>query len=434
MPGRFEFWLASRFASRSAGLGVYPFLMIAFATTFIIVIISVAEGFDGELVSKMIGVSSHVEVASSDGFGFSEYDRFISDVRSKFGGRVAGIAPRFVTDAIISHGEFSSGIRLVGVDATRETAVSPFFPKDPFFLARSPLPAGRRNVRSAEGMELGDFSGSGAAAGTRETGVLREASGNGFFLAGTVLSRKLSMKPGSIAKVTTLSKDVRFFLSGTFEIGVYDYDFSFAFCDLAALQKALSYEGVATSVMIRLRDETDAEDFADDLKSAFPKAKFSIRTWREANKSLFATIAIERTVLYIIIFLTVVLANIGIAFISALNVFRRAKSVAIMRALGTPQETVAGAFFYEGVIIGSLGLAAGVAAGVALAAFIGYLAIGVPAEVAIYYSVSTVPVKISPFPVFAVAVIEAVVLLLTCLISAKSLNEVEVLETLRNNQ
>jgi len=432
MPAKFEYWLAARFAKKSAGMGVYPFLMIAFATTFIIVIISVAEGFDGELISKMIGVSSHIEISSSEGFGFSDYEKFIADARAKFGARIAGIAPRFIADAIISNNDLASGIRLVGVDSTREASVSPFFPKDVFFLAKSPAAPGAKKDRGPEKFELGDFDVA-RAAGTREVMAAREASGNGFFLAGTVLASKLSILPGSIVKITTLSKDVRFFLSGTFEVGVYDYDFSFAFCDLASLQKALDYEGVATSVMVRLNDESDADDFAADLKAAFPNAKFSVKTWQEANKSLFATISIERTVLYIIIFLTAVLANIGIAFISALNIFRRAKSIAIMRALGTPAETISCAFFYEGAMIGMAGLAAGAIAGISLALFLGYLEVGVPAEVAVYYSVKTVPVRLNFVSITLVAAIEAAVLLLTCLASVKSLNDEEVLDTLRNN-
>ncbi len=391
MRKNLELSLSLLFFKRSGSIGKYPVLMIAFATCFIIVIISLAEGFDGELVAKLIGVSSHIELTTDDGYGFSDYEKFIARMKKEKGSQIKGISPHFMTDAILSKDGSSTGVRIIGVDPESERSVSPFFPA-----------------------------------------MIKHETPN-FLAVGSALFKKMNLKTGDEIKVTTLSRENVFEAAATFEIGIYDYDMSFVYCDIKTLQKVLGFENIATSVLIRLENSSLADPFAEDLNREFAGKNIVARTWKDANKSLFATIRIERAVLYFIIFLTIVLANIGIAFILALNVFRRARSMAIMEALGTPSEKIARVFLYEGLFFGISGLLIGLACGVAACSLLGWLSPAVPKEITMYYSVTRLPIKLNHMNVFIISAIEIAVLFASALLSARSISRGELLNTLRNN-
>ncbi|EKD68691.1 MAG: hypothetical protein ACD_47C00482G0001, partial [uncultured bacterium] len=94
----FELYLAWAFFKKSLSYGKYPLIMIAAAAAMVILIISVAEGLDDELLSKLIGAGSHIEITTSDGFGFSDYESFIDKIKKENAGLVAGITPRFTAD------------------------------------------------------------------------------------------------------------------------------------------------------------------------------------------------------------------------------------------------------------------------------------------------------------------------------------------------
>ncbi|HNY11850.1 MAG TPA: FtsX-like permease family protein [Candidatus Wallbacteria bacterium] len=386
-----ELNLSLLFFKRSLGIGKYPVLMIAFATSFIIVIISLAEGFDGELVAKLIGVSSHIELTTDDGYGFSDYDKFIGRMKKEKEREIKGISAHFTTDAILSKDGASTGVRMIGVDLENERSVSPFFPA-----------------------------------------VINREKTN-FLIVGSALFKKMGLKTGDEMKVTTLSRENIFEAAATFEIGIYDYDMSFVYCDIKTLQKILGFENIATSVLIRLENSSLADPFAEELNREFAGRNIVVRTWKDANKSLFTTIKIERAVLYFIIFLTIVLANIGIAFILALNVFRRAKSMAIMEALGTPSDKIARIFLYEGFFFGISGLLAGLACGIAACVLLGWLSPAVPKEITMYYNVTRLPIKLNYLNIFIISAIEIAVLFASATLSARSISRRELLETLRNN-
>lgn len=398
MPLKFEFQLALSFFIRNFKFGKFPFFMVALAAALVIVIISVAEGLDNELINKLIGVTSHIELTTADGLGFSNYDKFIREIMTKYGDKFAGVAPRFISDTILSKDEFTAGIRLIGIDPIYERDVSLFLPK---------------KLDTAEN----------AVSKNRE---------KDFFAVGKVLFERFKMKKGEKVKITTLRHENFFEVTSTFEIGIYDYDISFAFCDIKKLQTLLGYEGVATSILIRLNDIKDTDGFADILKRDIANKEIIVKTWKDINKSLFATIKIERAVLYLIILLTVLIANISIAFIVIMNIYRRSKSVAIMSALGTPENKIARVFFIEGFIMGIAGLITGGILGIALVNFIDRSGIGVPSEISIYYSITKIPACLNYNNILTIGVIEFIVLIAACYFSTRKIFTSSIIDNLKN--
>jgi len=415
-----EFYMAGAFFKRSLSYGKYPVIMIAAAAAMVILIASVAEGLDDELVSKLIGASSHVEITTTDGFGFSDYESFIDKIKSENADIIQGITPRFTADAIISKDEYSTGIRLIGADFTSESSVSSFFPGLNSIYSKLLLLAETKPALARS--EAGKKNGSESARPDFP-----------FIITGKVLYDKFRLSPGENLKITTVNSEAFFTPLTTFEIGIYDYDFSYCFCDIKTLQKLLGYEGVATSILIKLKDINRADEFCEKLRKSIKDETIMVRTYKQINKSLFATIKIERMVLFFIIFLALALANMAVAFVISQNVYRRMKTVAIMNALGAEMNSVMRIFFYEGLIYGLIGLAAGVGAGIFGGLAIEWLNFKVPAEVTLYYSVTVIPVKLNFINIAAISAIELFVLLISSIGSARKILNADIIESLRNS-
>lgn len=423
---QFEFYMARAFFYKSLAHAKYPVIMVAAAAALVILIISVAEGLDGELVSKIIGASSHVEITTSDGFGFSGYEGFIDKIKKGDSGLIAGITPRLAADSIISKDEYSAGIRLIGTDFTSESLVSPFFPRHEDIYSKA-LAAAEIKKPQPGAAHRGKTP---ASAGSGEGGPAAELP---ILLAGKALYDKFKMSPGGRLKVTTITSEAYFSPAATFEIGIYDYDISYCFCDIKALQKLLNYDGIATSILVKLNDIGKADEFAKKIKNELNDDSIIIRTYRQINKSLFATIKIERMVLFLIIFLSLALANMAVAFVISQNVHRRSKTIAIMNALGADTFSITKIFFYEGLIYGVIGLAIGAAAGIGGCFLIDWISIGVPREVTLYYSVTSVPVKLNYINILIISSIELFVLLLSSVAAARKIFKTDIIESLRNS-
>lgn len=419
----FELYLAWAFFKKSLSYGKYPVIMIAAAAAMVILIISVAEGLDDELVTKLVGAGSHIEITTSDGFGFSDYESFVEKIKKENAGLVAGVTPRFTADAIISKDEYSAGVRLVGADFTSESSVSSFFPRreDIYEKLLAVAETGREKDSAAA-----KRSRSAAAPGEKRPDFP-------YLITGKILYDKFRMSPGERVKVTTVNSEAHFEPLATFEIGIYDYDFSYCFCEIGTLQKLLGYEGVATSILVRLKDISRSEEFAEKLQNSIRDETIVVRTYRQVNKSLFAAIKVERMVLFFIIFLALALANMAVAFVISQNVYRRSRTISIMNALGAKMESVMSVFFYEGLICGLIGLAAGVAAGVCGGVALDWFNIGVPREITLYYSVTTIPVKLNYANILIISAIELFVLLASSMAAARKILRTDIIESLRNS-
>jgi lipoprotein-releasing system permease protein len=118
-------------------------------------------------------------------------------------------------------------------------------------------------------------------------------------------------------------------------------------------------------------------------------AEFSVVDWQEANRPLFAALALERKTVSLIVALIVVVAALNITTTLVLVVVERRAEIAILGALGASASSVSAIFVCEGAIIGALGSITGAALGLA-ACFVGdrYKLVSLPADV---YSLSFVP-------------------------------------------
>jgi lipoprotein-releasing system permease protein len=161
-----------------------------------------------------------------------------------------------------------------------------------------------------------------------------------------------------------------FTVSGVFEVGLQEHDGGLA---LVALEDAAALSGggaVPGGVRLRFNDVMDAPAMAAKVAAAVG-AGTSVRDWTQDHSAYFRAIRIEKTMMSLILLLVVAVAAFNIVAALVMVVNEKRSDIAILRTLGLPRGGVVGVFFTQGIVIGVIGTALGVALGLVLAFNVG---------------------------------------------------------------
>jgi lipoprotein-releasing system permease protein len=157
----------------------------------------------------------------------------------------------------------------------------------------------------------------------------------------------------------------QFQVSGIFEVGLQDHDSVLALIDL---QDAEAFRGLSGPTGIRLKFDDVLK--APELARAAAKRLapgLTVRDWTQENEAYFRAIRIEKTMMGLILMLIVAVAAFNIVATLVMVVSDKRTDIAILRTLGLSPKGVIAVFMTQGVLIGWIGTAIGVALGCALA-------------------------------------------------------------------
>jgi lipoprotein-releasing system permease protein len=322
-------------------------LGITVGVTALIVVLSVMNGFEENVKEKILGINANIVVT---GFarGISGYEDVASEVR-RVGG-VVGATPFTYNQAMISSESGVTGAVIRGLDmkSAAEATV---------------LPA-RMKEGSIEGIAL----------------PLGEADGGRAGLPGIVigseLARNIGASTGSVVSVISplgaatpagpVPRVAAFRVAGVFEIGLYEYDSSLAFMSLANSQRFFRMGETVTGVEVRVADIYRADETADGIVEALGGA-YVARTWMEMNRNLFSALRLEKTAMFIILTLIIMVAALNIISTLIMVVMEKGRDIAILKSLGATSGGVMRIFMIEGLVIGAAGTLFGTAIGLAAA-------------------------------------------------------------------
>jgi lipoprotein-releasing system permease protein len=217
----------------------------------------------------------------------------------------------------------------------------------------------------------------------------------------------------------------RFEVTGLFESGMYEYDGSLAYIDLTDAQKMLHMKDAVTGVEIRVNDIYNAGNVAKKIGSKFG-FPFWARDWMQMNRNLFSALKLEKTVMFIILALIILVAAFNIASTLIMMVMGKTKDIAILKAMGAMDSSIRKIFIFKGMIIGAVGTTLGVCLGFTLCKLLEkYKFIQLPGDV---YYISTLPVRLEALDVIMIASAAMVICFLATLypaIQASKLNPIE---------
>ena len=353
-------------------------LGVALGVAILIVVLSVMNGLGSELRDRLLSLTAHASLNAGGAPIVDWRDR----IRQLHGApELLGAAPFLDTDAMLSRQPEMSGAIVRGIDPAMEMQVS---------TIGAAMREGKLSalVPGANRIILGRMLAYQLEVGVGDTlTVMTPGVGAG---AGAT--------KGSIVPVLR-----EFKVAGIFEVGLQEHDSSLA---LINLEDAQALRGLAGPTGIRLKfdDVLKAPGLARAAASRLHPG-LGVRDWTEDNQAYFRAIRIEKTMMALILMLIVAVAVFNIAATLVMVVSDKRTDIAILRTLGLSPRGVLTVFMTQGVLIGWLGTAIGVALGVAIALNVPFIEQALNLHIMdpdVYY-ISSVPSETRPGDVIGIA-------------------------------
>ncbi len=310
-------------------------LGIALGVASLIVIMSVMNGFEGELRSRLLSMSAHGTVSGADG-PVREWRELIDEVGAADG--VAAAAPFVQIEGMIQSGSDLVGVMVHGVHPDWEGALS----GDLINMIEGSLDA----------LEPG---GRGIILGRILAYRLNARIGDGVVL----------LVPRPVGDGTLEPVLERFVLRGVFEVGLADHDGVLALVHSSDAARILNIDDAVSAVRFRAHDVMAAPTIAEALRERLGDA-VSISDWTVENGSYFRAIRIEKMMMAILLSLIIGVAAFNIVASLVMVVTDKTTDIAVLRTLGMSPGGIVRVFFVQGAVIGWFGVAIGVVLGIVL--------------------------------------------------------------------
>jgi len=303
----------------------------------LITIISVMNGFEGELRSRLVALTAHATVEGPPAL-MQDWRAVAARARAVPG--TTGVAPFADVQAMIGRAGHLQPVLLHGLDPAMEGEVSDVERHMVEGALADLVPGARRIVLGAVvawqlGADVGD-----------EITVM-------------VPGREL-ISSGGRPRLQT------FTVSGVFEVGLKEHDGGLA---LVALEDAAQLAGgtaVPGGLRLRFDDVMGAPARAARVAAALGDG-VRVSDWTEQHAAYFRAIRIEKTMMSLILLLVVAVAAFNIVAALVMVVNEKRSDIAILRTLGLARRGVVGVFFTQGLVIGAIGTALGVVLGLLVA-------------------------------------------------------------------
>lgn len=407
---------------------------IAFGVGALIVALALSNGFRDEMREKILRGTAHVTLMRKDGAPISDWATVTARVRSVDGVRAASATT--YDGALLSGVAGSAYAVLRGIDPNsaqtlaevRRTLIEGNL--ESLLKEGAPKEAARPPAQTNEIKP--DFE---SYAQTPEETALEGA------IIGAELAARTGLAVGDVAQIISGDAQLtplglapryrRLRIAGIFRSGLYEYDATWIY---VSLQTAASLAGApaesASVISIEVADIYAANQVAARIRGQMG-ADYTTVDWQEANRPLFAALALERRMGFVVIGLIIFIATLNITATLVLVVVERRTDIAILTALGARARNIMLIFMIEGACVGMIGALAGVLLGLA-ACFIGdrYRLVSLPADV---YSLSNVPFHTRAQDVLVSALVAFLLSLLATIYPARAAARVRPAEGLRDS-
>jgi lipoprotein-releasing system permease protein len=310
----------------------------------LIVILSVMNGFEGELRDRLLSLSAHARVTANPNAPPPSHADWLEAERIVRGSEgVAAVAPYAEIQALALRTPEMLPVNLRGIDPKAEPRVTAV-------------------ARSITQGHLADLM-----------------PGSDRVIVGEVIAERLGLAPGDSLTllIPTVAADSapapklrQFKVAGVFEVGLQDHDGVLIFAHIDDVRALAPGQESGLGLRIRFGDVLAAPALSARVRAALPK-RFEVTDWTQDNANYFRATRIEKTMMSLILFLIVAVAAFNIVAMLVMVVTDKRTDIAILRTFGASPRKIMGVFITQGLVIGWLGVAIGVALGLALALNVG---------------------------------------------------------------
>ena len=169
-----------------------------------------------------------------------------------------------------------------------------------------------------------------------------------------------------------------FTVVGYFKSGMSEYDSTHVYVPLERLQdqrllRDVRGRGAVNQIQIKVKPGVDLEQMAEKIQDALDElqpAFFRVYTWEQKQGPLLGAVAIEQSILNILLFFIIAVAGFGILAIFSMIVVEKTRDIGIMKALGASTAGIRGIFLGYGLLLGAVGSGVGMAGGLLFVRYI----------------------------------------------------------------
>jgi lipoprotein-releasing system permease protein len=309
---------------------------LALGVAVLIVVLSVMNGFEEVLRTRILSLTAHATISGFDG-RIADWRGDLEKLE-RFPG-VAGAAPYIEEQGMLMHGGKSSGVLVRGILPDAERRVVDLAPH--LIGGRIDLAAGQYRVilGSALAEELG------AKVGDRVV---------------------LLVAQGDVTPAGVIPRMRAFQVTGILSIGMYEYDRRIAIVAMQDAARVLRMGDAVTGIRLRFTDMYAAPRVSRAAAVSIG-GDLEIQDWTNEHANFFRSISITKRILFFILSLMVAVAAFNIVSTMVMVVKDKRRDIAILRTFGSSPRSILAIFVVQGSLIGLLGIGAGVLLGVLIA-------------------------------------------------------------------
>jgi lipoprotein-releasing system permease protein len=318
-------------------ISLVSMLGIALGVAALIIVISVMNGFQSELRSRMLTATSHIELKGFDG-PMRDWSSIAAKLKEQK--EVVALAPYVQGEGMWVNGDIQKPSLVRGIDPGAESQVAEVH----------------------KHMKVGELANLKAG----EWGVIL-----GIDLArslGVRVGEKVSLiiSQGTVTPAGSIPRVKSFTVIGLFEIGWIEADSRIALMHINDAQRLFQLGDAVTGVRAKLDDLMAAPAFVSRLAPALPSG-YAISDWTQQNANFFKAVQLEKRVMYIILTLIVAVAAFNLVSTLVMVVTDKQSDIAILRTLGARPGSILQIFVVQGTVIGVIGTLMGLALGLLIA-------------------------------------------------------------------
>jgi lipoprotein-releasing system permease protein len=379
-------------------------LSVLLGVMVLTIVLSVMTGFEEDLRSRILGLHPHLSLSDRLGRGMIDDPNELAKLVAE-DPRVVAAAPVISAQMLVSARGRMYGVYARGVEPGSSSSVHGI---TEFVVEGSAeLLGSRQPVAAAPGEPPSDAPPLPTVMIGRE---LAQRLGVTLGEAVTLMVPNLSATP-----LGALPRSRRFVVAAMYNSGMVEYDSGLVYLGIEEARSLLGLGPVATGVEAVLRDPYSAPAVARDINDRLGLPYYA-ESWTEVHRNVFEALKLEKTVYFLVLLLIILVSSFTIVSALYMIVMEKRRDIAVLKAMGAPDHSVAAIFVAKGLFIGCFGTAAGVLLGyLACLALDRYQFIDLPEGV---FYVSTLPVRIVASNFAMVASASVAICLGACLFPA----------------
>jgi lipoprotein-releasing system permease protein len=343
---------------RNRTISLNTFVSIAGITLGVAALIGtvgIMTGFKEDIQGKILGTTAHIIVQERMKENMTEYDPVIEKITTV--PDVVAATPFVLRQVLLTTQSGVQGIVLRGIDPLREAQVTEL----------------------AKNISTGQLTDLGVPIKVKQTPV-DDPQGEPQWVdkPGIILGKELALRlgvfvgdtvnvvspVGPISAMGMVPKIRTFAVVALFHSGMYEYDSSLAYIDLAEAQKFFNMGHSVTGIEVKVTDVFRAADIARDIEHTLGFSH-GARDWMQMNRNLFSALKLEKTMMFLLLVLITIVASFNIVSTLTMIVTEKQKEIAILKAMGATKRSIRRIFMLNGLIIGFSGTAVGIPLGYA---------------------------------------------------------------------